>query len=275
MVWGQNFEMSSLGVNTWSCCNLVTAVSPACYTNLALWGQRARHGEEGVQPSLGAPLATLQDLLAAVTHAILTGDTAGGITALRSALTHSSTTASITSYTCQNVNYCIKSGVNASYWGKKCALLMAPSHSAAPYLNCFSSHMNLISPSSSGSFHLRSTVEQSTTSGSRKSPRASLYNQSSGGGYFCREHQPNKHPLHISTVNSIEISPLYDMTRLKQGNLQSQNQAIQIWPCEGIWTTNCHLCKSQTPPQDGSILALAVAKNITWLHTTLREKGGW
>uniref|UniRef100_A0AAY4B9Y9 Uncharacterized protein n=1 Tax=Denticeps clupeoides TaxID=299321 RepID=A0AAY4B9Y9_9TELE len=48
------------------------------------------------------------------------------------------------------------------------------------HLNCFSEHMNWMRPSSSGSFHLRSTVVQSTTSGFRKRPRASLKSQSSG-----------------------------------------------------------------------------------------------
>uniref|UniRef100_A0A3Q2WR25 Uncharacterized protein n=1 Tax=Haplochromis burtoni TaxID=8153 RepID=A0A3Q2WR25_HAPBU len=53
------------------------------------------------------------------------------------------------------------------------------------HLNCFSSHMNWISPSSSGSFHFSSTVEQSTTSGFKNKPLASLYSQSSGAGCFC------------------------------------------------------------------------------------------
>uniref|UniRef100_A0A4W5K5T4 Uncharacterized protein n=1 Tax=Hucho hucho TaxID=62062 RepID=A0A4W5K5T4_9TELE len=51
------------------------------------------------------------------------------------------------------------------------------------HLNCFSAHMNWMRASSSGSLHLRSTVEQSTTSGCRNSPLASLYSQSSGAGY--------------------------------------------------------------------------------------------
>lgn len=55
------------------------------------------------------------------------------------------------------------------------------------YLNCFSSHMNLISASSSGSLHFNSTVEQSTTSGFMNKPLASLYSQSSGAGCFCRK----------------------------------------------------------------------------------------
>lgn len=42
------------------------------------------------------------------------------------------------------------------------------------YLNCFSLHMNWINPSSSGSLHFNSTVEQSTTSGFKNKPRASL-----------------------------------------------------------------------------------------------------
>uniref|UniRef100_A0A3Q0SVN3 Uncharacterized protein n=1 Tax=Amphilophus citrinellus TaxID=61819 RepID=A0A3Q0SVN3_AMPCI len=42
------------------------------------------------------------------------------------------------------------------------------------HLNCFSSHMNWISPSSSGSLHFSSTVEQSTTSGLKNRPLASL-----------------------------------------------------------------------------------------------------
>uniref|UniRef100_A0A671ULE3 Uncharacterized protein n=1 Tax=Sparus aurata TaxID=8175 RepID=A0A671ULE3_SPAAU len=50
------------------------------------------------------------------------------------------------------------------------------------HLNCFSSHMNLISASSSGSLHFNSTEEQSTTSGFRNKPLASLYSQSSGAG---------------------------------------------------------------------------------------------
>uniref|UniRef100_A0A3Q2XHT5 Uncharacterized protein n=1 Tax=Hippocampus comes TaxID=109280 RepID=A0A3Q2XHT5_HIPCM len=56
------------------------------------------------------------------------------------------------------------------------------------YLNCFSSHMNRSSPPSSGSFHLSSTAEQSTTSGLRKSSRASLYSQFSltFGSMFSR-----------------------------------------------------------------------------------------
>uniref|UniRef100_A0A0E9WKT5 Uncharacterized protein n=1 Tax=Anguilla anguilla TaxID=7936 RepID=A0A0E9WKT5_ANGAN len=49
-------------------------------------------------------------------------------------------------------------------------------------LNCFSAHMNWISPASSGSFHLSSREVQSTTSGSRKRERASLNSQSSGVG---------------------------------------------------------------------------------------------
>lgn len=52
-------------------------------------------------------------------------------------------------------------------------------------LNCFSLHMNWMSPSSSGSPHFSSSVEQSTTSGSRNKPLASLYSQSSGEGCFC------------------------------------------------------------------------------------------
>uniref|UniRef100_A0A672J0K6 Uncharacterized protein n=1 Tax=Salarias fasciatus TaxID=181472 RepID=A0A672J0K6_SALFA len=51
------------------------------------------------------------------------------------------------------------------------------------HLNCFSAHMNWIRPSSSGSCHFSSTDPQSTTSGSRKRRRASLYSQSSGGGH--------------------------------------------------------------------------------------------
>uniref|UniRef100_A0AAZ3R4Q6 Uncharacterized protein n=1 Tax=Oncorhynchus tshawytscha TaxID=74940 RepID=A0AAZ3R4Q6_ONCTS len=51
------------------------------------------------------------------------------------------------------------------------------------HLNCFSAHMNWMRASSLGSLHLRSTVEQSTTSGCRNSPLASLYSQSSGAGY--------------------------------------------------------------------------------------------
>ncbi|CAG5895777.1 unnamed protein product [Menidia menidia] len=42
------------------------------------------------------------------------------------------------------------------------------------HLNCFSLHMNWISPSSSGSFHFSSTEEQSTTSGCRNKFLASL-----------------------------------------------------------------------------------------------------
>uniref|UniRef100_A0A3P9LSC5 Uncharacterized protein n=1 Tax=Oryzias latipes TaxID=8090 RepID=A0A3P9LSC5_ORYLA len=49
------------------------------------------------------------------------------------------------------------------------------------HLNCFSLHMNWTRPSSSGSFHFSSTEEQSTTSGFRNRPLASLYSQSSGG----------------------------------------------------------------------------------------------
>uniref|UniRef100_A0A3B3I6L4 Uncharacterized protein n=1 Tax=Oryzias latipes TaxID=8090 RepID=A0A3B3I6L4_ORYLA len=48
------------------------------------------------------------------------------------------------------------------------------------HLNCFSLHMNWTRPSSSGSFHFSSTEEQSTTSGFRNRPLASLYSQSSG-----------------------------------------------------------------------------------------------
>lgn len=60
------------------------------------------------------------------------------------------------------------------------------------YLNCFSLHMNWISPSSSGSHHFNSTVEASTTSGFKNKPRASLKSQSSGEGCFCRNgtHDP-------------------------------------------------------------------------------------
>uniref|UniRef100_A0A673B7B3 Uncharacterized protein n=1 Tax=Sphaeramia orbicularis TaxID=375764 RepID=A0A673B7B3_9TELE len=54
------------------------------------------------------------------------------------------------------------------------------------HLNCFSLHMNWTSPSSSGSFHFRSTVEQSTTSGLVNKPLASLYSQSSGAGSYGR-----------------------------------------------------------------------------------------
>uniref|UniRef100_A0A8C5BRZ7 Uncharacterized protein n=1 Tax=Gadus morhua TaxID=8049 RepID=A0A8C5BRZ7_GADMO len=54
--------------------------------------------------------------------------------------------------------------------------------SSLAYLNCFSVHMNWMRSSSEGSFHLRSTVAQSTTSGARKRRRASLNSQSSGGG---------------------------------------------------------------------------------------------
>uniref|UniRef100_A0A3B3DNF1 Uncharacterized protein n=1 Tax=Oryzias melastigma TaxID=30732 RepID=A0A3B3DNF1_ORYME len=50
------------------------------------------------------------------------------------------------------------------------------------HLNCFSLHMNWIRPSSSGSLHFSSTEEQSTTSGFRNRPLASLYSQSSGDG---------------------------------------------------------------------------------------------
>uniref|UniRef100_A0A3Q1AKP6 Uncharacterized protein n=1 Tax=Amphiprion ocellaris TaxID=80972 RepID=A0A3Q1AKP6_AMPOC len=48
------------------------------------------------------------------------------------------------------------------------------------HLNCFSLHINSISPSSSGSVHFSSTEEQSTTSGFKNKPLASLYSQSSG-----------------------------------------------------------------------------------------------
>uniref|UniRef100_A0A3P9GZW7 Uncharacterized protein n=1 Tax=Oryzias latipes TaxID=8090 RepID=A0A3P9GZW7_ORYLA len=48
------------------------------------------------------------------------------------------------------------------------------------HLNCFSLHINWTRPSSSGSFHFSSTEEQSTTSGFRNRPLASLYSQSSG-----------------------------------------------------------------------------------------------
>uniref|UniRef100_A0A8D0H1D0 Uncharacterized protein n=1 Tax=Sphenodon punctatus TaxID=8508 RepID=A0A8D0H1D0_SPHPU len=51
-------------------------------------------------------------------------------------------------------------------------------------LNCFSSHMKRMSPSSSGSPHFSSTSSEPTTSGSRKSCRASLKSQFSGRGYF-------------------------------------------------------------------------------------------
>uniref|UniRef100_A0A3Q3MXP5 Uncharacterized protein n=1 Tax=Mastacembelus armatus TaxID=205130 RepID=A0A3Q3MXP5_9TELE len=57
------------------------------------------------------------------------------------------------------------------------------------HLNCFSLHMNWISPSSSGSLHFSSTDEQSTTSGFKNKLLASLYNQSSGltlGSMFSR-----------------------------------------------------------------------------------------
>lgn len=62
-----------------------------------------------------------------------------------------------------------------------------PQHVSAvmDYLNCFSSHMNWISPSSLGSHHFSSTMEQSTTSGFKNKPLASLYSQSSGNGCFC------------------------------------------------------------------------------------------
>uniref|UniRef100_A0A3B3S4E7 Uncharacterized protein n=1 Tax=Paramormyrops kingsleyae TaxID=1676925 RepID=A0A3B3S4E7_9TELE len=56
--------------------------------------------------------------------------------------------------------------------------------SLVTHLNCLSAHMNWTSPSSSGSFHFNSTELQSITSGSRNSPRASLYSQSSGTGCF-------------------------------------------------------------------------------------------
>lgn len=76
------------------------------------------------------------------------------------------------------------------------------------YLNCFSLHMNWISPSSSGSPHFNSTVEQSTTSGSRNKPRASLYSQSSGEGCFCKEATPGEEwPPPPSSSSSCRSGP--------------------------------------------------------------------
>lgn len=70
------------------------------------------------------------------------------------------------------------------------------------HLNCFSLHMNWISPSSSGSLHFNSKVEQSTTSGFKNKPRASLYSQSSGGGYFCMKADKTH-------TQSSELGPLF------------------------------------------------------------------
>uniref|UniRef100_A0A8C5GNL4 Uncharacterized protein n=1 Tax=Gouania willdenowi TaxID=441366 RepID=A0A8C5GNL4_GOUWI len=61
-------------------------------------------------------------------------------------------------------------------------IFLHPLRILSSYLNCFSAHINWISPSSSGSLHFKSTEVQSTTSGSKNNFRASLYSQSSGGG---------------------------------------------------------------------------------------------
>ncbi len=126
------------------------------------------YSKECVQSSLRAPLSTLHDLLTAVTDTILTGNTQ---------MNHLKTFCC-----CENHKY-----------KRTTSFLCVPSHSTtglvALYLNCFSAHINWISPSSSGSFHFRSTAVPSMTSGSKKRLRASLYSQSSGAGCFCNTKQ--------------------------------------------------------------------------------------
>lgn len=75
------------------------------------------------------------------------------------------------------------------------------------HLNCFSAHMNWMRASSSGSLHLRSTVEQSTTSGCRNSPLASLYSQSSGAGCFCKG--PRRQTLRLTSETGRTAASLF------------------------------------------------------------------
>lgn len=116
-------------------------------------------GEEGVESPLRASLPALQNLLTAVPNPVLAANRTEEIFASR----------------------------DAGFLGQQCHLMAKRSYDRllATDLNCFSLHMNWMSASSSGSLHFSSSVEQSTTSGSRNKPLASLYSQSSGEGCFC------------------------------------------------------------------------------------------
>lgn len=115
-------------------------------------------GEEGVESTLSAALSALYNLLAAVTNPVLAANRIMG--------------------------QCLLYATAVPPNGQTHVRQAVPFWSI--YLNCFSLHMNWMSASSSGSLHFSSRAVQSTTSGSRNKPLASLYSQSSGEGCFCK-----------------------------------------------------------------------------------------
>lgn len=130
---------------------------------LPFGGETPGDGEEGVESPLRASLPALQNLLTAVTNPVLAANR------IKREICFSFT------------------GGEVGFVQQHCHLMAKRMHDRlfAIDLNCFSLHMNWMSPSSSGSLHFSSSVEQSTTSGSRNKPLASLYSQSSGEGCFC------------------------------------------------------------------------------------------
>lgn len=122
------------------------------------------------------------------------------------------------------------------------------------HLNCFSVHMNWISPSSSGSFHFKSTVEQSTTSAFKNKPRASLYSQSSGAGCFCvkesKTHTKNQNQTSLFNCRNFWI--VADINSLwGQCFLRSPQCSRAVWSGQWLsWGQFPWWCRSSHSPAE-------------------------